>query len=132
MKPKQLPNGKGINRRRKWQTTFLADLARMGSVRLAADAAGVARATVYSHRESDKAFAAKWDEAMQDAADTLEAEAFRRAVDGVVKHVTHKDTIVTVPVNKDGNVVCRDDPTFARMVPLIERLYSDNVLLAML
>jgi hypothetical protein len=125
-------NGKGINRRREWKAAFCAHLARMGNVKLAAEAAGLSRATVYQHRDADKAFAATWDEAMKDAADVLEAEAFRRAVEGIVKQVTHKADIVTVPVDKNGNVVTADDPAFVRRVPLVERVYSDNVLLAML
>ena len=126
------PSAPGVTRRRRWKALFLNHLARMGNVTLAAEAAGVGRMTVYEHKAADKAFAAKWDEAMQDAADTLEAEARRRAVEGVQKYITHKTELVTVPVDKDGKVVAPGDPTYVATVPLVEKLYSDNLLLAML
>ena len=126
------PSAPGVTRRRRWKALFLNHLARMGNVTLAAGAAGVGRMTVYEHKAADKAFAAKWDEAMQDAADTLEAEARRRAVEGVQKYITHKTELVTVPVDKDGKVVAPGDPTYVASVPLVEKLYSDNLLLAML
>src|SRR5687767_9183279 len=74
-----------VNRRRGWKTLFLSNLARMGIVKLAAEAAGISRRAAYDHRKSDKDFAARWDEAIQDAADVLEAEAHRRAVEGLVQ-----------------------------------------------
>src|SRR5688572_14466256 len=95
----------GVNRRRQWKALFLNHLGRTGNVRLAAEAAGIGRMTVYEHRAADKVFAAQWEEAMQNAADVLEAEAHRRAVEGVQKYVTHKQELVTVPIDKDGNVV---------------------------
>jgi hypothetical protein len=122
----------GVTIRRNWKPLFLANLARLGIVKIAADAAGVGRMTAYEHREKDKEFAKQWDEVMQNAADLLEAEARRRAVEGVKKYVHHKGVIVTVPVDRDGNVVTPGDPATVTSVPLVEHEYSDNLLQAML
>jgi hypothetical protein len=65
------------------QQTFLATLAATGNVKASALAAGVHRDTAYALRASEPAFAAAWASALEDATDTLEAEARRRAVDGV-------------------------------------------------
>jgi hypothetical protein len=53
-----------------------------GNVRLAADAVGVDRSTPYVRAARDPAFAAAWARAREDAIDTLEAEARRRALSG--------------------------------------------------
>lgn len=65
--------------------TFLDALAKCGIVSDALRAAGIkTRATVNRWREEDEAFSDAYDEALETAADTLEAEARRRAVEGVV------------------------------------------------
>lgn len=66
---------------------FVAELARRGIVTDAAIAAGVGRTAVYEWYQDDAAFAAAWDDAKEQACDCMEAEAFRRAVDGCVKPV---------------------------------------------
>lgn len=66
-----------------WRDSFLAALAAVGNVSEAAKAAGVSRAFVYTERKADPAFAALWDDALDGAADVMEREAFRRAVEGV-------------------------------------------------
>lgn len=57
-------------------------LAEGGNVTLAARAAGIERSTAYDRRNSNEAFAALWDDAMEQASDLLEAEARRRAYEG--------------------------------------------------
>ena len=42
----------------------------------------MARAQLYRLRKQDTAFAALWDDALEEAADWLELEALRRAMDG--------------------------------------------------
>jgi hypothetical protein len=42
----------------------------------------VSRRCAYDHREADADFAAEWDDAVEEATDTLEQEARRRALDG--------------------------------------------------
>ena len=45
------------------------------------------RRTAYYHRNADTTFAAAWDSACDEAADILEAEARRRAVEGTLRPV---------------------------------------------
>lgn len=72
---------------------FLAVLRETCNVSEAAKAAGVARRTIYEWRYTDEAFNADWEEAEQEAADRLEREAWRRAVEGTSKPVTFQGRI---------------------------------------
>jgi hypothetical protein len=103
-----------LTRRRKQY--FLEVLAECGNVTAAAAAAGVARCVPYGHRKTDDAFAKGWEQAEEIAADRLEAEAWRRGVEGIEE-----------PVISLGKVVQGADGE-----PLIVRRYSDAVLLALL
>lgn len=69
------------------QAAFLEALREMGNVRYACEAVDVPRRTVYEWREAESAFATAWEDALDEAADTLEQEAWRRAVTGVDKPV---------------------------------------------
>jgi hypothetical protein len=75
---------------------FLATLSRLGNVTLAAEACGLSRSRAYDLREEDADFAAVWDAAEAEAADRLEAEAWRRAVEGVDEPVFFKDEQIGV------------------------------------
>jgi hypothetical protein len=66
---------------------FLAALRNSANVRAACQAAGLPRISVYRWRNNDAAFAAKWEEALDEAVDTLEAAAWQRGRDGVLKPV---------------------------------------------
>lgn len=68
---------------------FFAELATDGHVTRAAQVAGVDRSGCYKLRE-DPEFEARWQDAMEKACDTLEAEARRRAVDGVEEPVFYQ------------------------------------------
>lgn len=72
---------------RLWTDAFLAALAECGILSQAAEAAGVDRATVWRRRQDDEAFAKACDEAIDMAADKLEGEARRRALEGVEEPV---------------------------------------------
>ena len=61
---------------------FLEKLRNSGNVRLSCKAAGVPRRTIYNWREKWTTFRDDWDEAMEEACDILEGEAWKRAVDG--------------------------------------------------
>lgn len=102
-------------RRRDWKPLFLDALARRGNVSDAAKAAGIHRDTANEHRKSDAEFAARWKDALDQAADVLEREAFRRAVDGVLKPVfgSGGTGVGTVEVGQ-------------------ERVYSDTLLIFLL
>ncbi|MCL2647637.1 MAG: hypothetical protein FWD61_11620 [Phycisphaerales bacterium] len=56
---------------------------------LACQAAGIARATAYVYREEDIDFSQAWDLALEDAADVLELEAWRRGKEGVKRYLYH-------------------------------------------
>ena len=66
-----------------WRGVFLTALRETGNVSAAARRAGTSRSVCYARRRRDTAFAAAWEDALEEAADRLEMEAFRRAVDGV-------------------------------------------------
>ncbi len=65
--------------RETWKAAFLKAFRDTGIVRAACVAAGIDRSTAYDERRRSKTFAKAWDEAKEDAADTLEAVARQRA-----------------------------------------------------
>jgi hypothetical protein len=69
---------------------FIAALEKGLSVTGAAAAAGINRTLAYKWREALPAFAVAWDAAVQTAADLLEDEALRRAMEGVEKPVFYR------------------------------------------
>lgn len=76
--------------REEQQARFLKELRRRANVTGAARKAGVGRRTAYDWYDADEAFAAAWDEALEEAVDELEDAAWRRAKDGVLKPVFQK------------------------------------------
>jgi hypothetical protein len=66
---------------------FLEVLAKTGIVGEAAKAAGFNRRTAYRYRLEDPEFASDWDDAVEQAVDMLEKEAWRRASQGVLKPI---------------------------------------------
>jgi hypothetical protein len=95
---------------------FLDALAETGNVTLSARAAAVSRASIYEHRAADAVFAKAWEEAEQIAADRLEAEAWRRGVEGVPEPLVSAGRLVG---DADGK-------------PMFVQRYSDTLLLALL
>jgi hypothetical protein len=87
------PKARRTARTDRARETFLEVLRQSCNVSEAARAAGIGRRTAYDWRDADEAFAADWDDAEQEAADKLEREAWRRAVEGVDKPVTHQGII---------------------------------------
>src|ERR1700757_4037730 len=98
------------------QQRFIKALSKTGCVTKAAALAGTSRTRVYELRKINPAFAAAWEEAEEAAADRLEDEARRRAVEGVPE-----------PLVSAGKLVRDDDGQ-----PIIIRRYSDNLLLALI
>ena len=80
--------------RKDWKPNFLASLSESGNITLAAREAGVSRQAAYQARESDESFALAWLEAEDIAADLLEEEARKRAVDGTPEPVYYKGQMV--------------------------------------
>ena len=58
---------------------FLEKLRDCGNVRLSCEAAGVARVTAYTWRKKWSTFRDAWEQALEDACDTLEGVAWERA-----------------------------------------------------
>ena len=59
---------------------FLDRLRNSGNIRASCDAADVPRRTVYRWRDRFVTFREEWEEALEDACDVLELEAWRRAM----------------------------------------------------
>ena len=76
-----MANRKKLTARRR--NDFLAQVAACGNVSEAARSVCVSRSAAYALRDSDKAFAAEWEAAREAAIDVLEAEARRRALNGI-------------------------------------------------
>lgn len=97
------------------------ELAKRGIVLDACLVAGVSRTTAYEWKNTDPEFAAVWDEALETAADVLEAETWRRAVEG-----TRKPVIGRVAKDQDG--ILEDE----NGEPLYLREYSDTLMVKLL
>ncbi|MDP6775701.1 MAG: hypothetical protein QGI83_02930 [Candidatus Latescibacteria bacterium] len=85
---------KGGRRRKPWPERFIENLRRAGNVKAACTAARVGRATVYRHRATVESFAEAWDDALEEACDVMEQEAYRRAVKGVRRPVYQQAQLV--------------------------------------
>lgn len=72
---------------------FLEIISRTGNISEAARQTRTARRTHYNWMDSDPEYAKAFNEAMEDAADNLELEARRRAVDGVEEPVYYKGEV---------------------------------------
>jgi len=87
------PHQRAYKKRGKWKPRFLAALAKSGVVRQAAAEAGVQYQTVFIARDPHnrtganlaeaQAFAKAWDDALAEAAASVETEIRRRALQGV-------------------------------------------------
>lgn len=95
---------------------FLDHLLQSANVTASAEVACLDRSTVYRWREEDAGFALAWANALEAATDALEAEARRRAMDGVEEYLTGKNGLIR---DKDGN-------------PVMQRRYSDMLMTQLL
>lgn len=73
-----------------WVEPFLISLARQGVITQAARDAGVTRQYVYELRDSDGTFARRWDDALEQHYDKLEAELLHRATHGHEEPLTYQ------------------------------------------
>ena len=69
---------------------FLRALETLGTVSAASKAANINSSTAYEHRKTDHEFAVAWAEAYDAYCDSLEQEAYRRAVKGVDEPVFYQ------------------------------------------
>ena len=102
-----------------WGPAFLAALVETGQCSKAAEAAGVSYLTVWRRRKARREFEEKYQEALEAAAELLEAEAVRRARMGVRK----------LRFNTKTGEPYKDPATGEHYV---EHEYSDTLLLALL
>jgi hypothetical protein len=91
---------------------FIKALTLQGTVSHAAQAAGVSRNTVYRWRDDDPEFAILWDEAHEQAVDSVESVLFQKALSG--------DTICMIFYLKAHRPIYRD-----RLSVDIQQLKSD-------
>lgn len=98
------------------QRRFLEHLAETGNVSRSVKLVGTSATRVYALRHNDPAFRQAWDEAEEVAGGRLEAEAWRRAVDGFDE-----------PVVSAGKLVRDENDN-----PVMLRRYSDTLLIALL
>lgn len=86
-------------KRTRWTDTrrekFLQHLRETGNVTVAARAVGFSRSRVYMIKDEDPTFAQEWENAEREAADLLEKEAYRRAVEGVDEPVFYQGIMVS-------------------------------------
>lgn len=75
---------------------FLRAFASRGIVLDGCKAAGVSRATVHYWRDSSEWFSELYDMALEEAADRIESEAIRRAVDGYDEPVIYQGMPTTI------------------------------------
>ena len=78
------------DKRPRRKRAFLHALADTVNVAAACRDAGVPRRTVYDWRDADPDFARRWNDALDDGIDLLEAMLHRRAFEGVEKPVWHR------------------------------------------
>ena len=71
---------------------FFAALAKTGQITRAADIADIDRSHAYKRRDADPAFGERWAKALDTYNDALEAEAHRRAVEGIDELVIYQGT----------------------------------------
>ena len=92
----------GLTVRTDQRARFIAHIAATANVTAACELIGVSRATVYEWRAKDAAFCALWEDAVEMATDALEAEARRRALDGVQEPIVVMGRIAK---DDDGNTL---------------------------
>jgi hypothetical protein len=81
------------DRRPIWEKAFLTSFAARAIINDAAKDARVSRMTVWRHRKQDPEFAQAFKDAHEQAADNLEAEAWRRGHDGVDEPQFYKGAV---------------------------------------
>lgn len=94
MTRKQQKKGSSQPHRRDWKPDFLNTLKLGGHVLNAAQVAGVTRQAAYKARQADEKFAVAWADAIEEATETLERVALRRATVGTKRPVFYQGKVV--------------------------------------
>lgn len=114
------------------KAAFLAAYAACGNVTGAAEAAKIDRRTHYDWMRDDAAYKASFRSAHSTAIDALEKEARRRATQGVQRLKFHEGQMVMIPDPYGAVVEGPDGKEVPAMVPYVENLYSDTLLIFLL
>ncbi len=125
------------------QARFLKAYRESGNIKASCAAAGVHRQTYYNWRDQDEAFQAALPDAKEDACDTLEFAAYERAVRGVESYVVSMGRVVyeeiaqcddtgTPKLDKEGKEGKQVTQVTLRGKPILERKYSDSLLITLL
>lgn len=114
-----------------WSGPFLAALRMTGNVSEACRQARTFTAYAYTLRKNNPEFAAAWADAMDEAVDSLEKEAWRRAREGVSEPIMYQGEPCGVWVNRAGQRVEQGTPG-AMFMPLMTHRYSDTLLIFLL
>ena len=111
---------------------FLAAMGNTASVLRAADIAGIDRSSHYIWLKKNPDYAAAFEIAKMRGVDVLEAEAVRRAHEGVTKPIFHGGKrAIDVVQNPDGSI--KPEETGKPIgIPAAEREYSDTLLIFLL
>lgn len=113
------------------KAAFLAAYAETGNISRAVAAARIPRQSHYDWLKTDEAYRRDFESANDEAIDTLEAEARRRAHDGVNEPVIYQGELMGMWVDGEGKTVSKDTPG-AKQIPLTIRKYSDTLLIFLL
>lgn len=110
---------------------FLVWISTTANVALASERSGISRDSHYDWMRGDPAYRKAFAVAMDRGIDALEAEATRRAYEGVLKPVYNNGKrAVDVKVDEKGTVVLKDGKPIA--IPAAIREYSDALMMFIL
>ena len=131
MPPSDVPNNKVRHpKKRASQAKFLAALVETGgNIRRAALAAGISRDMHYFWLREDPTYPARFDVAWDRGIDILEAEAIRRALEGVAEPVFHGGKRALDFVLDENGVIKRDGAGKPIAVPATVVRRSDTLLM---
>lgn len=125
-KPAKKKPGLDNNGQLKKQRAFLSAFAKTGNVTLACIAARIVRQTHYNWLERLPKYKLAFQRAEDEAADYLEAEARRRATDGIDEPVIYQGEVMGQKVEYN------DTPEKNHFIPLTVKKYSDTLLIFLL
>jgi hypothetical protein len=110
---------------------FMELLAETGRIFHACKSVGISTTYIYQRRKIDDQLSSDMDEALGVYKDTLEAEMYRRAVEGVVENKYHQGLpILDYELNEAGSPVLDDEGRPKIVGQAHVRRYSDTLLLA--
>lgn len=103
---------------------FIAALEEYYTVEHACRAVGISKSTAYARRRRDKAFAARWDAAIDFGNAKLERSAMQRAIDGWEEPVYHEGLVCGTKIRFDNTL------TIFLLKTRLPRQYMERVVTA--